>query len=222
MDWNSFIKEESAKNYFQLLKKNLEYEKGYNVYPPAESIFSAYKLTPFDSVKVVIVGQDPYHEAGQANGLAFSVAKGVKVPPSLRNIYKEIENDLGIKEPANNGDLTYWARQGVFLINATLTVREGWANSHKDFGWGIFTDKTIKKLNEDDSPKVFILWGNFAKSKKKFITNSAHLVLEAAHPSPLSANRGFFGCAHFSKANNFLEDKGRQGIDWDLNNSNLN
>lgn len=213
-EWHNFIKFESNKEYFKFLVDKLddEYNK-YTVYPKKEDILNAYWLTEPSNVKVVILGQDPYHEPNQANGLAFSVSEGVKIPPSLRNIYKEIENDIG-KVNSRNGDLTCWAKQGVFLLNTVLTVRKGEANSHKDIGWEIFTDNTIKYLNDIDSPKVFILWGNNARKKKKLITNKNHLILESAHPSPLSANRGFFGNNHFSKTNEFLSNNKLDIIKW--------
>lgn len=213
-EWHSFIKTESNKEYFKSLIDKLddEYNK-YTVYPKKENILNAYWLTEPSKVKVVILGQDPYHEPNQANGLAFSVNEGVKIPPSLRNIYKEIENDIG-KVNSKNGDLTCWAKQGVFLLNTVLTVRKGEANSHKDIGWEIFTDNTIKYLNNIDSPKVFILWGNNAKKKKDLITNKNHLILESTHPSPLSVNRGFFGNNHFSKTNNFLLKNNLNIIEW--------
>jgi uracil-DNA glycosylase len=176
-------------------------------------IFNALKYTPYSNTKVVILGQDPYHEIGQAHGLSFSVRKGIKIPPSLVNIYKELNSDIGMKIP-NHGELTSWARQGVLLLNATLTVREGMANSHKDIGWAIFTDEVIKKLDKNDKPIVFILWGANARSKKKYITNKNHLIIESAHPSPLSAYNGFFGSKPFSRANEFLKSKGEREINW--------
>lgn len=213
-EWHSFIKSESDKEYFKFLVDKLDEEyNNYTVYPKKEDILNAYWLTEPSKVKVVILGQDPYHEPNQANGLAFSVSEGVKIPPSLRNIYKEIENDIG-KVNSKNGDLTYWAKQGVFLLNTVLTVRDGEANSHKDIGWEVFTDNTIKYLNDIDFPKVFILWGNNARKKKKLITNKNHLILESAHPSPLSANRGFFGNNHFSKTNEFLSNNKLDIIEW--------
>ena len=213
-EWHNFIKSESNKEYFKFLVDKLDDEyNNYTVYPKKEDILNAYWLTEPSKVKVVILGQDPYHEPNQANGLAFSVNEGVKIPPSLRNIYKEIENDIG-KVASKNGDLTCWAKQGVFLLNTVLTVRKGEANSHKDIGWETFTDNTIKYLNDIDSPKVFILWGNNARKKKKLITNKNHLILESAHPSPLSANRGFFGNNHFSKTNNFLLENKLGIIEW--------
>ncbi|MBR2297084.1 MAG: uracil-DNA glycosylase, partial [Clostridia bacterium] len=176
-------------------------------------IFNALKYTPYSRVRVVILGQDPYYEIGQAHGLSFSVKRGIKIPPSLVNIYKELSTDIGMKVP-NHGELTSWARQGVLLLNATLTVREGMANSHKDIGWAIFTDEIIKKLDKNDNPIVFILWGANARSKKKYITNKNHLIIESAHPSPLSAYNGFFGSKPFSRANAFLVSRGAEPINW--------
>lgn len=213
-EWHSFIQSESNKEYFGFLVDKLdeEYNK-YTIYPKKEDILNAYWLTEPSKVKVVILGQDPYHEPNQANGLAFSVSEGIKIPPSLRNIYKEIESDIG-KVISKNGDLTCWAKQGVFLLNTVLTVRDGKANSHKDIGWETFTDNTIKYLNNIDAPKVFILWGNNARKKKDLITNKNHLILESAHPSPLSANRGFFENNHFSKTNEFLSNNKLDIIEW--------
>ena len=178
-------------------------------------IFNALRFTPYSRVKAVILGQDPYHEPGQAHGLAFSVRPGVEPPPSLKNIYKELNSDLGIPIP-QTGDLTNWARQGVLLLNTSLTVRQGQANSHKGKGWEIFTDRVISLLNEREQPVVFILWGGNAKAKVPLITNPQHCILTVPHPSPLSAHYGFFGCRHFSKCNAFLESKGIEPIDWNL------
>lgn len=213
MTWDSFIAQETQKDYFIQLLNQLEKERAqYTIYPRQDNTYRAFNETPFDEVKVIILGQDPYH-GGQANGLAFAVNKGVSIPPSLRNICKEIEDDIG--EPSETSRmLTSWAAQGVFLLNSTLTVREGQANSHSKLWWHVFTDNAIKALNEDNRPKVFILWGNFAKKKRELITNPNHLILEAAHPSPLSANRGFFGCKHFSKTNEFLKSTGQKEIVW--------
>lgn len=212
--WKSFFLEEQKKAYFHTLSNfvEAEYENAV-VFPPKDKIFNAFVTTDLPDVRVVILGQDPYHELGQAMGLAFSVEKSVKIPPSLRNVYKELESDLGLS-PVEYGDLTRWAEQGVFLLNTVLTVREGNANSHRKKGWETFTDNAICALNADDSPKVFLLWGNTARSKKKLLTNSRHLVLEAAHPSPLSAHNGFFGCRHFSKTNEFLMQHGFLSIKW--------
>lgn len=185
------------------------------IYPPKEDIFAALKNTSFKDVKVVIVGQDPYHGEGEAMGLSFSVHDGIKLPPSLKNIYKELEDDLGIK-PVSSGDLTKWTKQGVLLLNATLTVIKDTPNSHFKIGWDRFTDYVIKKINTKDEPVVFILWGNFAKTKKSFITNPKHLIIESAHPSPFSARNGFFGSKPFSKTNEFLKKNNIKEIDWDL------
>ena len=185
------------------------------IYPLKENIFNALKLTPYENVKVVIVGQDPYHGEGEAHGLSFSVQKGIKLPPSLKNIYKEIYDDLGIEEP-NCGDLTSWAKEGVLLLNSSLTVVKNQPNSHQNIGWSRLTDYIIKLLNEKEEPVVFILWGNFAKSKKEFITNPKHLILTSTHPSPFSARNGFFGSHPFSKANQFLEQNGIDPINWQL------
>ena len=185
------------------------------IYPTQNNIFNALKLTPYSNTKVVIVGQDPYHGENQAHGLSFSVQKGVTLPPSLKNIYKEIYDDLGIEEP-NCGDLTKWAKEGVLLLNSSLTVIKDMPNSHKDIGWSNLTDYIIKVLNQKEEPVVFILWGNFAKSKKQFITNKKHLILESTHPSPFSASSGFFGSHPFSKTNAFLDAHGLEPIKWQL------
>lgn len=213
MNWRDFILEESKKEYYKSLMKKVdeEYEK-YTCFPEYDNIFNAFNLTPLDETKVVILGQDPYHEINQAHGLAFSVLCD-KLPPSLKNIYKEMYTDLGAKHN-NNGDLTYLARQGVLLLNTTLTVREGMANSHSKFGWQTFTDNAIKELDKVNTPMVFILWGNNAREKKKFITNKNHYVIESAHPSPLSANRGFFGTKPFSRTNDILKKNNLKEIDW--------
>lgn len=218
-DWKEILEEEIQKDYFIELKKKLteEYEN-FSVYPPKKEIFSAFSLTPYSEVKVVILGQDPYHQKGQAHGLAFSVNKGIRIPPSLLNMYKELKTDLGFEIP-NNGFLIKWAKQGVLLLNTSLTVRDSQANSHSKFGWQIFTDNIIKKLNEREKPIIFILWGNNAKSKEKFIDTSKHYVLKGVHPSPLSASRGFFGCKHFSKANQILKDNSLEEIDWKIENT---
>ncbi len=214
MDWNEFLKGESEKPYFQKIKKKVEEERQkYDVYPSADKIFNAFKLTPFKDVKVIILGQDPYINKGQAMGLSFSVPDGIQIPPSLKNIFKEIEDDLGIK-CIKSGNLTRWAQQGVFLLNTTLTVRAGDSNSHQSFGWSNFSANVLAALNKDNSPKVFVLWGGNAKKLKFIISNPKHLVLESVHPSPLSAYRGFFGCKHFSQINNFLSSNGLEPIDW--------
>lgn len=214
-DWQHFFDIETKKNYYKDLRQFLIKEYRENVvYPKPEDIFNAFRLTPINETKVVIMGQDCYHEPNQAMGLSFSVPNGTKIPPSLINIYKEIASDIGVENLYIDGDLTKWAKQGVLLLNTCLTVREHQANSHSGKGWEILTDEAIKVLNENDNPKVFMLWGSNAKSKKIFITNSKHLVLESAHPSPLSAYRGFFGCKHFSKANKFLEENNLEPIKW--------
>ena len=185
------------------------------VYPPKNYIFNALKLTSFKDVKVVIMGQDPYHGEGEAHGLSFSVQKGIKIPPSLQNIYKELESDLGIK-PSEYGDLTKWAKEGVLLLNAVLTVEKDKPASHRNLGWELLTDYIIKAVNQKEEPVVFILWGNFAKEKQKFITNPKHLVLTSSHPSPFSASYGFFGSKPFSKTNEFLIKNNLKPIDWQL------
>jgi uracil-DNA glycosylase len=213
-DWDEIIGDEFKKDYYLELRNFLKTEyNSQKIYPDMYDIYNALRLTPYKNVKAVILGQDPYHGEGQAHGLCFSVKKGVKLPPSLQNIYKEIESDIGTKMP-QHGDLTSWAKQGVLLLNTTLTVREGRPQSHTGKGWEILTDEIIKRLNESPNPIVYILWGSNARSKKKYITNKNHLVLESVHPSPLSAYNGFFGCHHFSRANEFLNSKGIKGIDW--------
>ena len=215
-DWDELLRGEFDKPYYLQLREFLKAEyNGFTIYPDMYDIFNALKFTPYSKVKAVILGQDPYHEPGQAHGLAFSVPTGVEIPPSLKNIYKELNSDLGIP-PANTGDLTRWAAQGVLLLNTSLTVRRGAANSHKGKGWEIFTDRVISLLNEREKPVVFILWGNNAKQKQALITNPQHCILTAPHPSPLSASYGFFGCRHFSKCNAFLESRGIEPIDWAL------
>ena len=194
---------------------NHEYEIN-TIYPAKENIFAALKLTPYNKVKVVIMGQDPYHGEGEAHGLSFSVMDGIKLPPSLKNTYKELYDDLGIS-PASTGNLTKWANEGVLLLNSTLTVIKDTPNSHSKLGWNLFTDYIIKKLNEREEPIVFILWGSFARSKKTYITNKRHLVIESAHPSPFSARNGFFGSRPFSKTNELLEKNNIKPIDWDIN-----
>jgi len=216
-DWDEIFKNESEKEYFLEMKEYLQKEYSEKVvYPPKDEIFTAFKLTAYRDVKVVILGQDPYHGFGQAHGLAFSVKKDIKTPPSLRNIYKEILAE-GEGEVFNNGCLESWAKQGVFLLNASLTVRESEANSHSKIGWTVFTDEVIKKINEKDEPVIFVLWGNNAKAKKKYITNKKHIILEGVHPSPLSANRGFFGCDHFKDVNNILRKLYGLSINWNIN-----
>lgn len=214
-DWQDFFDKEFQKPYYKKLRDFLVEEyKTQTVYPPMEDIFNAFKLTPLARTKVVIIGQDCYHGAGQAMGLSFSVNDGIKLPPSLRNIYKEIESDLGIKKDYTNGNLTSWAEQGVLLLNACLTVREHQPNSHAGHGWEDLTSNVILELDHDDNPKVFLLWGAYAQKKEGLINNPRHLVLKATHPSPLSAYNGFFGCKHFSKTNEFLVVNGFDPIDW--------
>jgi len=212
--WKEHLQTEFDKPYFKSLTDFVkeEYARG-TVYPPGRFIFNAFDLCPFDKVKVVIIGQDPYHEPGQAHGLCFSVQEGVQFPPSLRNIFKEISDDLGKPVPVN-GDLTRWARQGVLLLNATLTVRAGMAGSHQGKGWEEFTDAVIRELNASRDGLVFILWGSYAKKKGAVIDRSRHLVLSSAHPSPLSAYNGFFGNHHFSLTNKWLTDHGETPIEW--------
>ena len=213
-DWDALLCEEFKKDYYLRIREVLKSEYfSKTVFPPMNDIFNALKYTPFENTKVVILGQDPYHEVGQAHGLSFSVKRGVKIPPSLVNIYKELHDDIGMAIPTH-GELTSWAMQGVLLLNATLTVRKGQANSHQKIGWSVFTDNVIKKLNESKRPIVFLLWGGNARSKRAFITNKHHLVLETVHPSPLSAYGGFFGCKHFSRANEFLVSTGQAPINW--------
>ncbi|MBI2038974.1 MAG: uracil-DNA glycosylase [Candidatus Niyogibacteria bacterium] len=212
--WRRALGEEFGKPYFDALTRfvRAEYAKR-AVYPPPKDIFRAFDLCPFDKVKVVILGQDPYHGRGQANGLCFAVGERVPIPPSLQNIFKEIHSDLGIT-PQQNGDLARWARQGVLLLNATLTVRANTAGSHQHKGWEEFTDAAIRALSQEREHIVFMLWGNYAKNKGAVIDRRKHLVLEAAHPSPFSADNGFFGCKHFSKANRYLKEHGLGEIDW--------
>lgn len=213
-EWDELLKGEFEKEYYLKLREFLKKEYfTYQVYPNMYDIFNALKFTSYSDVKAVIIGQDPYHGPGQAHGLCFSVQKGVAIPPSLQNMYKELYSDLGIS-PANHGYLKKWADNGVLMMNAVLTVRGGQANSHRNMGWEIFTDKVIELLNKREQPIVFILWGNNAKQKLKLITNPNHLILQAAHPSPLSAFNGFFGCKHFSKTNDFLANHGIAPIDW--------
>ena len=215
--WEKFIYEEMKKEYFQNMRLFLEKEyKDKEVFPPVNEVFKALDLVSYEDVKVVILGQDPYHGEGEAHGLAFSVKKGIKIPPSLRNIFKELKKEYPHFEIPKNGELYPWAKEGVLLLNTTLTVEKDKANSHNKIGWQFFTDEIIKKLNEREKPVVFILWGKFAISKKMLITNPIHLVLESPHPSPLSASRGFFGNNHFLKVNDFLKSKGIKEIDWTL------
>lgn len=215
-DWDDVLKliwqSEGFKKFLNVV--NNEY-KTKEIFPPKNYVFNALKLTPYNKVKVVIVGQDPYHGVGEAHGLSFSVQDGIKIPPSLKNIYKELNDDLGIQAP-NSGNLTKWAEQGVLLLNAVLTVEKDKPASHKDLGWERLTDYIIKEINLKEEPVVFILWGKFAKEKKKFVTNPKHLVIESAHPSPFSASYGFFGSRPFSKTNEFLKSNGINPIDWNL------
>ncbi|MBQ8827478.1 MAG: uracil-DNA glycosylase [Oscillospiraceae bacterium] len=213
-DWDEVLEGEFDKEYYLKLREFLKHEYShYRIYPDMYDIFNALKYTPYSEVKAVIIGQDPYHQPGQAHGLCFSVKKGVTPPPSLQNIYKEIQSDLGIP-PASHGELVSWAKSGVLLMNAVLTVRDSTPNSHKNRGWEIFTDRVIELLNQREKPMVFILWGANARSKAKLITNPNHLVLQSAHPSPLSAYNGFFGNRHFSKTNQFLTEHGIKPVDW--------
>lgn len=212
--WKNELLEEFEKPYFLQIVEFLKREKAQNkiIYPPGSQIFNAFNTTPFDQVKVIILGQDPYHGVGQAMGLSFSVSKNVAIPASLKNIYKEIQSDIGLPIP-QHGDLTGWAKQGVFLLNAMLTVEASLASSHKNIGWQSFTDTVIQRLSTEKTGLVFLLWGNFAKAKKELIDTNKHLVLEAAHPSPL-AGGAFFGCKHFSKTNEYLEKNGQIPINW--------
>lgn len=214
--WKEVLKDEFEKPYFEILVNFLKTERtaGRVIYPPGSLIFNAYERTPFQKVKVVILGQDPYHNPGEAMGLSFSVPKNVRVPPSLQNIYKELVDDVGVPMPAH-GDLTSWADQGVFLLNAMLTVEQNKAASHQQVGWQFFTDATIKALSENREKIVFMLWGNFAKRKAELIDNKKHLILEAAHPSPLARN-AFAGSKHFSQANEYLIQEGIAPIDWQV------
>lgn len=215
-DWDELLRGEFQKEYYLKLRQFLisEYNT-HTIYPPMGDIFNALRATPYASVKAVILGQDPYHGAGQAHGMCFSVKKGVQPPPSLVNIFKELNADLGVPIPTH-GQLTDWAKNGVLLLNTALTVREGQANSHRGMGWEIFTDRVIELLNEREQSIVFLLWGGNARAKKRLITSPQHLVLECAHPSPLSAYNGFFGCRHFSKTNEFLKANGISPIDWTI------
>jgi len=216
--WYEQLQDEFSKEYFAKLKEFLVNEKKQNiVFPPGSQIFNAFDTTPFDKVKVVILGQDPYHTPGFAHGLCFSVQYGVQIPKSLQNIYKELNSDIGFRIP-NHGNLTKWAEQGVFLLNATLTVRAHMAGSHQNHGWETFTDKVISTLSEKKENIVFLLWGSYAKAKSVLIDHNKHLVLTAAHPSPLSAYNGFFGCKHFSKTNEYLKAHNITPIDWSLDN----
>ncbi|MBR3920610.1 MAG: uracil-DNA glycosylase [Oscillospiraceae bacterium] len=215
-DWDEVLRGEFEKEYYLKLRGFLKQEYfTRRIFPDMYDIFNALKYTPYDKVKAVIIGQDPYHGEGQAHGLCFSVREGIEKPPSLKNIFKELHDDIGFTEP-QNGTLTKWAEDGVLLLNAVLTVREGQANSHQGKGWETFTDTVISHLNNREKPMVFILWGRNARNKKTLITNPSHKILEAAHPSPLSAYNGFFGCRHFSKANDFLKANGIEEINWQI------
>lgn len=217
-DWDQLLKEERDKPYYKNLRKFLINEyKHYNIYPDMYDLFNALKYVSYEDVKVVILGQDPYHGRGQAHGFSFSVKEDVPIPPSLLNIYKELNNDLGLFIP-DNGDLTKWAKQGVLLLNTVLTVREKSPNSHRGKGWEILTDRIIELLNKRNKPMVFILWGANAKSKERLITNKNHLILKSVHPSPLSAYRGFFGSKVFSRTNEFLRANNMDEIDWQIEN----
>ena len=214
--WKSILMDQFQSPYFRTLKEFLvEEKKKHTLYPPGKLIFNAFQRTPFDRVKVVILGQDPYHGKGQAHGLCFSVPQGIPKPPSLVNIFKELHSDLGTPIP-QHGNLEKWADQGVLLINATLTVRDSQAGSHQKQGWETFTNRVIELVSQEKSGVVFLLWGRFAQAKESLIDGSKHLVLKAAHPSPLSAYNGFFGCQHFSRTNEYLENQGKTGIDWTL------
>ncbi len=215
--WDELLAPLFSDDRYKKIREFLKYEYShYVVYPDMYDLYNCFRFTPISKLKAVILGQDPYHEPNQAHGLCFSVKSGVALPPSLINIYKEIESDLGIKEPPS-GDLTKWAQSGVLLLNTTLTVREHAANSHSKCGWAWFTDSVIKIISDSCQNVVFMLWGGNARSKAPLIDSEKHLVLQCAHPSPLSAYGGFFGCKHFSKANAYLESHGKQPIDWDLN-----
>lgn len=216
--WWPFLQDEWNQDYFKKLSEFVHHEyETKDIYPPKDKVFSAFENCDYKDVKVVILGQDPYHEPNQAHGMCFSVNPGIKIPPSLVNMYKELHEDCGCYIP-NNGYLMPWSKQGVFLLNTVMTVERGKANSHAKKGWEIFTDHTIQKINEKDESVVFLLWGNNARSKADMIDKNKHLVLECAHPSPLSAYHGFFGCKHFSKTNAFLKEHGKEPINWQIEN----
>ena len=216
--WGEVLKDEFSSTYFTDLKQFLsEEKKKYDIYPKGSEIFTALNLTPLPRVKAVILGQDPYHGPGQAHGLSFSVQNGVKLPPSLKNIFKELSDDLGINPPIS-GNLEMWAKQGVLLLNSTLTVRKGDAGSHQGKGWELFTDKVIESISHYRAGVVFLLWGKFAQNKAELIDASKHFILKAPHPSPFSVYRGYYGCKHFSKANKLLVDNGLEPINWDIAN----
>lgn len=216
--WHEVLKNEFTKPYFQQIVTFLKTEKatGKTIYPPGPLIFNAFNQTPFNKVKVVLIGQDPYHGPGQAHGLSFSVPNGIKPPPSLVNIFKEIQSDIGIAMPLQYGNLTRWAQQGVLLLNAALTVRANEPFSHAAIGWATFTNAVIEKISDEKKGIIFLLWGKFAQEKQALIDESKHVVLKAAHPSPFSADKGFFGCKHFSKTNDLLVKQGSAPIDWKL------
>ena len=215
-DWDEILKDEFEKPYYKELRAFLKTEYSTRrIYPDMHDIFNSLKCSSFKDTRVVIIGQDPYHGAGQAHGMCFSVKRGVEPPPSLKNIFKELEADVGFKIP-DHGELTYWAKQGVLLLNTVLTVREATPNSHKGKGWEAFTDRVISELNKKDTPVVFLLWGANAKAKARIIDNPLHVKLETVHPSPLSAYGGFFGCKHFSKTNEILIASGQKPIDWQI------
>ncbi|MFJ5758932.1 uracil-DNA glycosylase [Neobacillus sp. NPDC093182] len=216
--WASFLEEEFEKTYYQQLRKKLltEYQTKV-IYPDKHDIFNALHYTSYKDTKVVIIGQDPYHGPGQAHGLSFSVKPGMKIPPSLRNIYKELQEDVGCSIP-NHGYLVEWAKQGVLMLNAVLTVQAGNANSHKGLGWEVFTNRVIERLNQREKPVIFVLWGNFAQQKQQLITSSHHFIIKSPHPSPLSAHNGFFGSRPFSQANMYLREIGSKEIDWQIKN----
>jgi uracil-DNA glycosylase len=213
--WKKVLKEEFDKGYFEQIVVFLKHEKltGKRIYPPGHQIFNAFDSTPFDEVKVVILGQDPYHGPGQAHGLSFSVLDGVKPPPSLQNMYKELQEDIGLPIP-QTGNLSSWAANGVLLLNSILTVRDGEPGSHSKIGWEHFTDAVIRKISQEKEQVVFMLWGNFAQSKQSLIDATKHLILKAAHPSPFSVHKGFYGCRHFSKANEYLVRHGKNPVNW--------
>jgi uracil-DNA glycosylase len=214
--WQACLENETKQSYYQKLLAFLALErKGYSVFPPEQEVFSALELTPYDQVRVLLLGQDPYHDDNQAHGLCFSVRPGVKPPPSLKNIFRELHDDVGFRIP-NNGYLVPWAKQGVLLLNAVLTVRAHQANSHKNKGWEKFTDVIIRAVNDEPSPVVFVLWGGYAQKKEKLIDTHRHVIVRSAHPSPLSAHRGFFGSRPFSRINNALRKLGNSKIDWQI------
>lgn len=215
-EWDALLKDEFEKDYYKRLRTILAGEyKTQTIYPDMYDIFNALRYTSYSDVKAVIIGQDPYHGEGQAHGLCFSVKRGVEAPPSLKNIFKEIQTELGTRQP-NHGELTEWAKQGVLLLNAVLTVRAGQANSHKNIGWEQFTDRVIELLDKREKPIVFMLWGANARKKAEIVKNPIHKILTCAHPSPLSAYNGFFGCGHFKQCNDFLTEKGETPIDWQI------